>query len=110
MKIVVMNNKIKIALSLIAGGSLIYFGMKKKNAKVKTFTAPDGNTYGEDQLYRTFDNKTYKNGKEVHFNIPETEGSNKSFHHYETNQKLTKNYQTENHQNVNYHQKGVRHH
>ncbi|MDQ1162479.1 hypothetical protein QE422_002847 [Chryseobacterium sp. SORGH_AS 447] len=105
-----MNNKIKVALGLIAGGSLIYFGLKKKNGKVKTFTAPDGNTYGENQLYRTFDNKLFKNGKEVHFNTPESEGKGTSSSQYEANnEKLTKNYQAGN-QNVNYHQKGVRHH
>ena len=105
-----MNNKIKIALSLLAGGSLIYFGMKKKNGKTKKFTAPDGNTYGENQMYRTFDNKLYKNGKQIHFNTPEPENKSNSSYGYKTNsEKLAKKYQTENHE-VNYHQKGIRNH
>lgn len=106
-----MNNKIKVALGIIAGGSLIYFGLKKKKGEAKTFTAPDGNTYGENQLYRTMDNKTYKNGKEVHFPIPESQGKTSSSKHYEpNNEKLTKNYQPAGNQGVTYHQKGVRHH
>lgn len=105
-----MNNKIKVVLGLIAGGSLIYFGLKKKKGETKTFTAPDGNTYGENQLYRTFDNKVYKNGKEIHFNMPESQGKNNASNHYEpNNEKLTKNYQAGS-QGSNYHQKGVRHH
>jgi hypothetical protein len=48
-----MNSKIKIALALLGTGTLIWGLRKRKNNQVKTFTAPDGNTYKENQMYRT---------------------------------------------------------
>ncbi|KFF11015.1 hypothetical protein N6B72_13610 [Chryseobacterium soli] len=106
-----MKNTVKIALGLLAGGSLIFLGLKRKNRKIKTFTAPDGNTYQENQTYRTFDNQLYKNGKKIHFSTPESEQkSYSSSHQYnENNDPVSKKYQTVN-KEVNYHQKGIRHH
>lgn len=106
-----MNNKIKIALALIGAGTVVAWGMnRKKNGKVKTFTAPDGNTYEENKIYRTFDNKLYKNGKEIYFETPAMEqnaSGNHSFDQHADN--LPKNYEAVN-KDINYHQKGVRHH
>jgi hypothetical protein len=49
-----MNNKVKIALVILAGSSLILLNLRRrKNIKSKTYTAPDGNTYRENQIYRT---------------------------------------------------------
>jgi hypothetical protein len=105
-----MNSKIKIALALLGTGTLIWGLRKRKNNQVKTFTAPDGNTYKENQMYRTSDNKVFKNGKEVHFNSPIPENKNSSANVYDNAaENLSKNYQSVN-KNVNYHQKGVRHH
>lgn len=105
-----MNNTIKIALALVAGSSLIYLGLRKKSTGKKTFVAPDGNTYLEDQIYHTFDNKLFKNGKELHFNTPElnTETNQTNLNHGKTNENLYQNYQNVN-KDVNYHQKGARH-
>ncbi|WP_410704532.1 hypothetical protein [Chryseobacterium sp. SIMBA_029] len=44
-----MNRKVKIAFGLLAGGSLLFLALKKKKKKVKIFSAPDGNIYGENQ-------------------------------------------------------------
>lgn len=66
-----MNNTVKIALALAAGSSLLYLGLRKKTKKKKLYFAPDGNTYNENQIYRTYDNKLYKNGKEFHYNVPD---------------------------------------
>jgi hypothetical protein len=106
-----MKNTVKIALGLVAGGSLIFLGLKRKNKKLKTFTAPDGNTYQENQTYRTFDNQLYKNGKKISFITPESEQkSHLSSNHYdENNDMISKKYQAVN-KDVNYHQKGIRHH
>ncbi|WP_042722640.1 hypothetical protein [Flavobacterium sp. B17] len=106
-----MNSKIKIALALIGAGALVAWGIKrKKNGKVKTFTAPDGNTYQENQIYRTFDNKLYKNGKQIHFETPAMEQNKSSNHAFdEHSNTIPKNYESVN-QNITYHQKGVRHH
>jgi len=105
-----MKNTVKIALGLLAGGSLIFLGLKRKNKKLKTFTAPDGNTYQENQTYRTFDNQLYKNGKRIRFSTPESEQKSYSSSHYdENNDPISKKYQNVN-KDVNYHQKGIRHH
>jgi len=110
-KITIMNNKIKIALGLIAGGALIYLGRKIKNreSKSKTFIGEDGNTYKKDEMYFTADGKVYRNGKLLHFKTPET-------NEYVTAPKTNfnsetppKNYEAQP-KNVEYHQRGVRHH
>ncbi|AZA85960.1 hypothetical protein EG349_03740 [Chryseobacterium shandongense] len=106
-----MNNKMKLALAIIGAGTAVAWGMnRKKKLKSKTFTAPDGNTYKENQIYRTFDNKLYKNGKEIHFETPALEqnaSGNHAFDEHSAN--LSKNYEAIN-KDINYHQKGVRHH
>ncbi|KQT35702.1 hypothetical protein ASG22_01395 [Chryseobacterium sp. Leaf405] len=103
-----MKNTVKIALALAAGSSLLYLGLRKKNKK-ETFLAPDGNTYEKDQIYRTYDNKLFKNGKEFHFNTPEMNQSNQiSLNQGKTHENLHQNYQGTN-KEVNYHQKGFRH-
>lgn len=65
-----MNNTVKIALAIAAGSSLLYMSLRKKVRQKKIYLAPDGNTYEEDQIYRTYDNKLYKNGKEFYYNLP----------------------------------------
>jgi len=106
-----MNNKIKIALALAGAGALIWQLRRKQNGKKKIFTAPDGNTYKENQLYRTFDNKVYQNGKETRFNTPVTGQQHSSAQQYKDANEYNagKNYQNIN-KNLTYHQKGVRHH
>ncbi|MCS3869550.1 hypothetical protein J3D55_002466 [Chryseobacterium ginsenosidimutans] len=106
-----MNNKVKVALAVIAGGTLILAGLRrKKREKLKTFTAPDGNTYKENQIYRTFDNKLYKNGRPIHFETPETEPENHSSNNYYNGNtgNFSKNNLNHN-KNASYHQKGSRH-
>jgi hypothetical protein len=106
-----MNNKIKIALAIVAGGSLILLNLRRRKRNLsKIYTAPDGNTYRENQIYRTFDHKLYKNGKQISLETPQVElkantinaGGN---HTADISKKL----QTVN-KEVNYHQKGNRHH
>lgn len=106
-----MNSKIKVALALIGAGTLVAWRMKrKKNSNLKTFTAPDGNTYKENQLYRTFDNKLYKNGKQIQFETPVMDQKKTDNHAFdEHSSTIPKNYESVN-QNTTYHQKGVRHH
>lgn len=106
-----MNNKVKTALAVIAGGTLILAMVKRrKREKLKTFVAPDGNTYKENQIYRTFDDQIYKNGKKIHFNTLDTEQVNDSSSPYF--EKRNENFSTKN-QNVNkevsYHNRGNRH-
>jgi hypothetical protein len=106
-----MNNKVKVALALIAGGTLVLAGLRRrKREKLKTFTAPDGNKYKENQIYRTFDNRLYKNGKHIHFNTPETEPENHSSGNYYNGNtgNFSKN-NISNNKNTSYHQKGSRH-
>lgn len=105
-----MNHKIKIALALITGGTLIYLGrkIKNRNNEPKTFTGEDGKTYHENEVYFTSDGKMYKNGKQLNFKTPEMIA--------ETNPKINfksdsvpENYNIQP-KNVEYHHKGVRHH
>lgn len=105
-----MNSTVKIALALAAGSSLLYLGLRKKNKKRETFVAPDGNTYEQDQIYRTYDNKLFKNGKEFHFNTPESqhESSLSGNQYSKMSDHQNQNYQTVN-KEVTYHQKGIRH-
>lgn len=106
-----MNNKIKLALALVGAGTAVAWGItRKRKMQKKTFTAPDGNTYGENQIYRTFDNKLYKNGKEIHFETPTMDEHNSESHAFdEQGGSIPKNYESVN-KNINYHQKGIRHH
>ncbi len=104
-----MNHKIKIALALITGGTLVYLSRKLKNSKnePETFTGEDGKVYQEDETYFTADGKMYKNGKEVHFKTPET--SEKTSNQKFQQETIQKNYEAHP-QNVGYHHKGTRHH
>ncbi|WP_333852328.1 hypothetical protein [Epilithonimonas sp.] len=107
-----MNNNVKIALGIIAGGSLVLATqlLKSKKTKKKIFKAPDGNSYKENQLYRNAHGEIFQNGKQLHFETPEFLS--------EADQSLDSNYGNDyfsrSHQtvprNINYHQKGVRHH
>lgn len=106
-----MNNKIKLALALVGAGTAVAWGInRKKKMQKKTFTAPDGNTYEENKIYRTYDNKLYKNGKEIHFETPALEQNASGNHSFDEHAAhLPKNYEAIN-KDINYHQKGVRHH
>lgn len=106
-----MNNKIKFALALVGAGTAVAWGInRKKKMQKKTFTAPDGNTYEENKIYRTYDNKLYKNGKEIHFETPALEQNASGNHSFDEHAAhLPKNYEAIN-KDINYHQKGVRHH
>jgi len=106
-----MNNNVKIALGIIAGGSLVLATqLLKSKKKNKIFTAPDGNSYKENQMYRTAHGEIFQNGKQLHFETPGLLA--------EAYQSLDSNYgndkSSRNNQsiprNINYHQKGVRHH
>ncbi|MGO4709743.1 hypothetical protein AB4Y90_11640 [Chryseobacterium sp. 2TAF14] len=106
-----MKNSVKIALGIVAGGALIFLNNKRRarSNKNQTFTAPDGNEYGENQMYRTAEGEVFKNGKKIRF---ETPGNTQSDHsHVEAN---FKNQHLNDHhipnQQVSYHQKGTRHH
>jgi hypothetical protein len=104
-----MNNKIKIALALLVGGSLMLLSIKRKQrVKRKMFTAPDGNTYLENQIYRSIDDKFYKNGKPFTYKTPEMEttsaGYSSDISQSDYNNKSYKNIN----QDVNYHPKGHR--
>jgi hypothetical protein len=106
-----MNNAVKIALALAAGSSLLYLGLRKKNKKEKVFLAPDGNTYKENEMYRTYDNKLFKNGKEFHFKTPEPEVHfPKSSTFYGTVNGNTQLKQQTTNNDITYHHKGIRHH
>ncbi|WP_123956598.1 hypothetical protein [Chryseobacterium mucoviscidosis] len=104
-----MNHKIKIALALITGGTLVYLSRKMKSAKneSKTFLGEDDNNYQKNETYFTADGKMYKNGKEVHLKTPEI--SEKSVNRNFQNDRIQKNYEVHP-QNVGYHHKGTRHH
>lgn len=105
-----MNNIVKIALALAAGSSLLYLGLRKKSKKINLYIAPDGNIYKENQIYKSYDNKFYKNGKEFHYKIPDLS---------DTPYEIDTNYNTMtaplhvsykvHHRNPVYHHKGLRH-
>ncbi|GGG56435.1 hypothetical protein [Epilithonimonas arachidiradicis] len=106
-----MKNSVKVALGFLAGGSLILAGqiIRNKKDKRKIFTAPDGNSYKENEMYRNSQGEIFKNGKQLHFETPEI--PSQVNHHID----MPHNHNSvrDNHslpKNVNYHQKGVRHH
>lgn len=105
-----MNNKIKIALAIITGGTLICLSrkIKKRGNKSKTFEAPDGNTYKEGEMYFTADGNIYKNGKLLQFKTPKTDDDVKPKTNFKY-EAAPKSYDMQS-KNVNYHQKGIRHH
>jgi len=106
-----MNNKIKVALAFVAGGTLLLLNQRRKrlSQKIKTFTTPEGNTYKENEIYTSAEGKSYRNGKVVHFDHLEFEDTHTTnpFNH-QHDDKFSKNYQTKP-QNVDYHQRGKRH-
>lgn len=106
-----MKNSIKVALGFLAGGSLILASqiIRNKRNKGKSFTAPDGNSYKENEMYRNSQGEIFKTGKQLHFDTPEI--LSQANHHIDTqfnqgNLKINQTIPKE----VNYHQKGVRHH
>ncbi|MFP3599476.1 hypothetical protein [Chryseobacterium sp. SIMBA_029] len=62
------------------------------------------------KTYITYDNKIYKNGKEIRFKTPESDLNHViTSKSYEVdNESVSKNYQSVG-RNVSYHQKGIRH-
>ncbi|MDR6460466.1 hypothetical protein J2786_003600 [Chryseobacterium vietnamense] len=105
-----MNNTVKIALALAAGSSLLYMGLRKRIKQKKVYLAPDGNTYKENQIYRTYDNKLYKNGKEFHYNLPDQHDElTSNMKSIKVNKNSPLNYSISQ-KNTAYHHKGVRHH
>ena len=106
-----MNTQTKIAVGLagVAAATLAVLGLRKKNIQ-KVFTAPDGTSYAEGQTYRDKDNRSYKNGKEVKHEKPEEHFVDNSTHSFsqQNHDPSGKNYNGGN-QNVQYHQRGVRH-
>lgn len=103
-----MKNTVKVALAFVAGGALLLLNQKrrKKKQETKNFIAPDGNTYQENQIYRTIEGKLYKNGKPLHFDTPNPERNSQSMTHHDENR--SNNYETKP-KNVEYHQRGDRH-
>lgn len=104
-----MKNSVKVALGIVTGGVLIYLNQKRKQkSKALLYTAPDGNQYKEDQMYRTAEGDVYKNGKKVHFELPSDSVQNKSrvdsnFNNQHLNENVNLNHE------VSYHQRGQRH-
>lgn len=105
-----MKNSVKIALGIVAGGVLVFLNHKRKGRtnKNQTFTAPDGNQYGENQLYRTADGDVYKNGKKMRFETPENAQPTQNHIESSFNDKPLNDHYNSN-QQVSYHQKGTRH-
>lgn len=105
-----MNNTVKIALALAAGSSLLYLGLRKKTKKKILYLAPDGNTYNENQIYRTYDNKFYKNGKAFHYKVPDLSDDlyNTDINYNKLNPPVHLIYKTHR-KNPYYHHKGLRH-
>ncbi len=106
-----MKNSVKIGLGILAGGSLILASrlLKRNKNKLKTFTAPDGNSYKENEMYRNSQGEIFKNGRKLHFDTPEL--LSQANHHIDTyhNQgKINSIHQPP--KSPDYHQRGVRHH
>lgn len=104
-----MNNIVKITLALAAGSSLLYMSLRKKSKKNKIYLAPDGNAYKENQIYRTYDNKLYKNGKEFHYPLPQVENDQYFNKNYSTTTDNVYSYYKTDHKSTQYHHKGLRH-
>ncbi|KMQ68787.1 hypothetical protein ACM39_05725 [Chryseobacterium sp. FH2] len=106
-----MDKRLKITLGLLVGGSIAFLASKRRRkTEEKVFTAPDGMSYKENQLYKTYDNKLYKNGKQVHFKTltPETESmSNNPYN--DAQMKNTQQDPKVSKYDMKYHHKGSRH-
>lgn len=106
-----MNISMKIGLGLLAGGTLVLAGklLRKNRNKLKSFTAPDGNSYQEDEMYRTSEGDIFKNGRKMHFETPEL--LSQANRHIDTYQNNINRYNAnQSVRNADYHHKGVRHH
>ncbi|PZU90207.1 MAG: hypothetical protein DI529_03260 [Chryseobacterium sp.] len=107
-----MKNTIKVALGFAAAGTLVLLNeLRKKNKKQgNSFIAPDGNKYQKDEMYRNAEGEIFKNGRKLHFRTPEllNDANNKIDSHL--NNKAYINNQNPIDRNVNYHNRGVRHH
>ena len=104
-----MNNIVKLHWLLQQEVLLLYMGSGKKGKKSKSISCPDGNTYKENQIYRTYDNKLYKNGKEFHYPMPKLEDDQSFNKNYSTTtDTIYSNYKTD-HKSTRYHHKGLRH-
>lgn len=106
-----MKNSVKIALGIVTGGVLIFLNQKRKQRKNKgeIFTAPDGNQYKENQMYRTAEGEVFRNGKKMRVQIPLDSSHNQSkVDPHFNNQHLNENLNSSKN-NVSYHQKGDRH-
>jgi len=107
-----MKNSVKIGLSLLAGGTAVLANhlIRKNRNKVQSFQAPDGNSYKENEMYRTAQGEIYKNGRKMHFETPELlSQANRHIDTYQNNQNVL-NGATEPYRAADYHHKGVRHH
>ncbi|KQT20505.1 hypothetical protein ASG31_17200 [Chryseobacterium sp. Leaf404] len=99
---------IGIAAAIVVGG-LTALGFRKKRASApKTFTAPDGNIYPENHVYRTFDNQYFKNGKKIKYQTPAQSIQDTHGHFDPAKNKSEFNHHAPN-PSVDYHQRGVRH-
>lgn len=98
-----------IAAAVVVGGITVLGFRKKKPQTPKTFTAPDGNFYAEDQIYRTIDNRYFKNGKEVKYQTPAQ--SIEDTHGHIDPAKIKSDFKNHDAPNpsVGYHQRGIRH-
>lgn len=98
-----------IAAAVVVGGITVLGFRKKKSPAPKTFTAPDGNTYPENHIYRTFDNQYFKNGKKIKYQTPE-QSIEETHGHFDAG-KSPSDFKNHNAPNtpVEYHQRGVRH-
>lgn len=105
-----MKNTIKVALGFAAGGALILLSQlrKKKQKQNHKFTAPDGNQYLKDEMYRNSEGEIFKNGKKLNFETPQhlTDANNKIDARL-NNSKF--NNQNPNPRNISYHKTGTRH-
>ncbi len=104
-----MNNKIIIPLSIAIGtGIALYKVFKQK--RVKSFVAPDGNSYKPDSNYLSSDQKLYRNGKEIKLNIPDDYSS--QTHNSIPEKAFSNGGNVDKNQisNTPYHHKGVRNH
>lgn len=110
-KILFMKNSLKVALGIMTGGVLIFLNYKRKQRgnNKRVFTAPDGNQYKENQMYRTATGEIYKNGKKVRTELPKDSFKNQSkVDSHFNNQNLNENFSLPKNE-VSYHQRGDRH-
>lgn len=106
-----MKNSVKVALGFFAGGSLVLIThlLRKNRNNLKSFIAPDGNSYNENEMYRDSQGEIFKNGRKLHFETPELlSQANRHIDTYQNNMKM--NSVNQPFKNTGYHHKGVRHH